>query len=293
MQAAMAAELAGPLRDLLPPVDFCCAYGSTLLHARPDKSSMVDYILGVADPVQWHSENLQRNPGHYSSWMARLGSGAVTGLADHVGVGVYFNPFVEWRDKRIKYGVVGMKNLALDILTWDKFYLSGRLQKPVHVLVDNWDIRKVNAVNLEMATSASLLLLPAEFSEHDLYAKICSLSYMGDLRMLFAEDKDKVKKIVDGSFQSFQLMYRPLVQEYITEGLLKTSSHGHQKTFQQVHLPFAPTNALFREIEILHLNGTMHSRPHNHMFDALYGVTSGHHLINDATSVPMLSYHTA
>lgn len=26
----------------------------------------------------------------------------------------------------------------------------------------------------------------------ELYAKICSLSYMGDLRMLFAEDRDKV-----------------------------------------------------------------------------------------------------
>jgi hypothetical protein len=51
-----AEELAGPLRDLLPPVDFCCAYGSTLLHARLDASSMVDYILGVADPVQWHAE---------------------------------------------------------------------------------------------------------------------------------------------------------------------------------------------------------------------------------------------
>jgi hypothetical protein len=56
MQEATAVELAGPLRDLLPPVDFCCAYGSTLLHARSDKSSMVDYILGVADPAQWHSE---------------------------------------------------------------------------------------------------------------------------------------------------------------------------------------------------------------------------------------------
>jgi hypothetical protein len=56
-----AAELAGPLRDLLPPVDFCCAYGSTLLHARPDGTSMVDYILGVADPLQWHSEVLNRN----------------------------------------------------------------------------------------------------------------------------------------------------------------------------------------------------------------------------------------
>lgn len=225
-------ELAGPLGDL-PPVDFCCAYGSTLLHARPDATSMVDYILGVADPLQWHSENLERNPAHYSSWMARLGPDAIIRLSDCVGVGVYFNPFVEWRDKRIKYGVVGMRDLAMDVLTWDRFYLSGRLQKPVHVLVDNWDIRKVNTVNLKMATSASLLLLPAEFTEYDLYAQICSLSYMGDLRMLFAEDKDKVKKIVEGSFQSFQLMYRPLLQEYISEGLLKTSTYGQQKAFQQ------------------------------------------------------------
>jgi len=30
------------------------------------------------------------------------------------------------------------------------------------------------------------------FLQEDLYAKICSLSYMGDLRMLFAEDKNKV-----------------------------------------------------------------------------------------------------
>ncbi|KAF8694489.1 hypothetical protein HU200_038234 [Digitaria exilis] len=239
-----AAELAGPLRDLLPAVDFCCAYGSTLLHARPDRTSMVDYILGVADPLQWHSQNLERNPGHYSGWMRRLGAGAITGLADHVGVGVYFNPFVEWRDKRIKYGVVRMKDLAMDVLTWDRFYLSGRLQKPVHVLVDNWDIRKVNTINLEMATSASLLLLPEEFNEYDLYAQICSLSYMGDLRMLFAEDKDKVKKIVEGSFQSFQTMYRPLLQEYIAEGLLKISSQGQHKTFWQDCGP-STTNELF------------------------------------------------
>lgn len=30
------------------------------------------------------------------------------------------------------------------------------------------------------------------FLQDDLYAEICSLSYMGDLRMLFAEDKNKV-----------------------------------------------------------------------------------------------------
>lgn len=31
----------------------------------------------------------------------------------------------------IKYGVVRMQDLARDVLTWDRFYLSGRLQKPV------------------------------------------------------------------------------------------------------------------------------------------------------------------
>lgn len=31
------------------------------------------------------------------------------------------------------------------------------------------------------------------FLQEDLYATICGLSYMGDVRMLFAEDKHKVK----------------------------------------------------------------------------------------------------
>nr|CAD1822393.1 unnamed protein product [Ananas comosus var. bracteatus] len=219
MAERSAAELAAPLVELLPPVDFCCAYGSSLLPNNHDKTSMVDYILGVADPVQWHSE--------------------ITRVADGVGAGVHFNPFVEWRDKMIKYGVVRMHDLAMDVLTWDRFYLSGRLQKPVRVLIDNWEIRKVNVINLKSATSASLLLLPPEFLrtslmlQEDLYSKICGLSYMGDLRMLFAEDKNKVRKIVQGSFNLFQSMYRPLLREYASDGLLKMSSLGQQQSFKQ------------------------------------------------------------
>lgn len=103
----------------------------------------------------------------------------------------------------------------------------------VHILIDNWDVQKVNLINLKMAISASLLLLPPEFTEEDLYAKICSLSYMGDLRMLFAEDKNKVKKIVEGSFKLFQSMYKPLIQEHVSDGLLSISPHGHQAAFKQ------------------------------------------------------------
>ncbi|KAJ6844695.1 putative phosphatidate cytidylyltransferase, mitochondrial isoform X1 [Iris pallida] len=140
-----------------------------------------------------------------------------------------------------------MQDLAQDVLTWKNFYLSGRLQKPVRILVDNWDIRKVNKVNLKAATSAALLLSPSEFTEGDLYANICSLSYMGDLRMLFAEDKNKVKKIVQGSYELFRAMYKPLLQEYVAEGLLNCQHYSSQGVFKQ-DCGLSSTNYLFSSL---------------------------------------------
>ncbi|CAH2041010.1 unnamed protein product [Thlaspi arvense] len=236
------------LLSVLPPVEFCCVYGSSLHPNNADKSSMVDYILGVSDPLKWHTEasckllylpfslyNLEMNPDHYASWMVQLkGAKLITQVADEIGVGVHFNPFVTWKDKMFKYGVVRMDDLIRDLLNWEKFYLSGRLQKPVHILVDNLDIGNLNSVNLRAAISAALLLSPSKFSEEHLYAKICSLSYMGDLRMLFAEDKNKVKKIVQGQFGLFRIMYKPFLDEYATKDLLRfSSSGGHQLNFSQ------------------------------------------------------------
>ncbi|KVH98266.1 Mitochondrial matrix Mmp37 [Cynara cardunculus var. scolymus] len=240
----------GSLLKILPPVDFCCVYGSSLHPNNNDKSSMEDYILGVSNPQQWHSElnyenigpvfnicypsfvllstkNLKMNRDHYSSWMVPFGGAKlITKVADQIGVGVHFNPFVSWNNKMYKYGVVHMDDLVHDMLSWERFYLSGRLQKPVRIIVDNMEIENVNLVNLRAASSAALLLLPSTFTERELYAKICSLSYMGDLRMLFAEDKNKVKKIVEGQFELFRNMYKPLVEEYATKQLLRLSSSG-------------------------------------------------------------------
>lgn len=184
---------ANGLLEILPPVDFCCIYGSTLHPNNADKTSMIDYIIGVSDPEKWHSENLAMNRNHYASWMLHLGGARlITDVADEIGVGVHFNPFVSVNNKMFKYGVVRMHDLVEDVLGWKRFYLSGRLQKPVNIVVDNLDIENLNYVNLRAATSAALLLLPSEFTEEEFYAKICSLSYMGDLRMLFAEDRHKV-----------------------------------------------------------------------------------------------------
>ncbi|XP_073067036.1 uncharacterized protein [Primulina eburnea] len=180
------------LLEILPPVEFCCIYGSSLHPNNLDKTSMIDYILGVADPRQWHAENLKLNPSHYASWMMRLGGARlITDVADDIGVGVHFNPFITHNDRSFKYGVVRMHDLVQDVLGWERFYLSGRLQKPVNIILDYLRIAELNSVNLKAATSAALLLLPSKFSEEELYAKICGLSYMGDIRMLFAEDKNK------------------------------------------------------------------------------------------------------
>ncbi|KAM5587042.1 hypothetical protein ABKV19_005807 [Rosa sericea] len=160
--------------------------------------------------------------------MALLGGARlVTNVADYIGVGVHFNPFVSWNDKMFKYGVVRMHDLVQDISNWESFYLSGRLQKPVQIISDNLNVGNVNSVNLRAAIAAALLLLPSKFTEEDLYAKICSLSYMGDLRMLFAEDRNKVKKIVQGQFELFRSMYKPFIQEYETNELLRYSLSGN------------------------------------------------------------------
>ncbi|XP_044495724.1 phosphatidate cytidylyltransferase, mitochondrial-like isoform X7 [Mangifera indica] len=174
MEKGKRAELVSFLKSV-PFVEFCCVYGSTLHPNNKDKSAMVDYILGVSDPLQWHSQ--------------------ITQVADDIGVGVHFNPFVIWNDK-------------------------------VHILVDNLDIANTNSVNLRAALSAALLLLPSKFTQEDLFAKICSLSYMGDLRMLFAEDKNKVKKIVQGQFDLFHSMYKPFLQEYEARDFLRVSLSG-------------------------------------------------------------------
>ncbi|KAK8472367.1 hypothetical protein PHAVU_002G188100 [Phaseolus vulgaris] len=192
----------GSFLQVLPPVEFACVYGSSLHPSNRDKTTMTDYILGVADPKQWHSENLKLNKHHYASWMVHLGGERlITGVADKIGVGVHFNPFVSWNGK-------------------------------VHIVVDNLDVNSTNSVNLRAAVSAALLLLPSEFTEEDLYAKVCSLSYMGDVRMLFAEDKNKVKKIVSGQFDLFHSMYKPFLEEYEAKKLLRLSSTANN----QIHI---------------------------------------------------------
>lgn len=76
---------------------------------------------------------------------------------------------------------------------------------------------EAQAVNLQSALRAALLLLPERFKESSLFRTICSLSYVGDLRMVLFEDNRKIERIVQGSWGQLQTLYRPP---------LATAQHG-------------------------------------------------------------------
>ena len=173
---------------------------------------MIDFIFGVSYTQHWHSLNLQQHRDHYSA-VGSLGSYAVSRIQDNWGAGVYFNPYVTVNGTLIKYGVVNLDTLCKDLSEWDTLYLAGRLQKPVKILRDDARVRLANQVNLLSAVRTALLLLPASFTEKELYSTIAGISYLGDLRMsLPAENQNKVTNIVTHQLTNFRRLYAPLIE---------------------------------------------------------------------------------
>ncbi|RMD44445.1 hypothetical protein DV735_g698, partial [Chaetothyriales sp. CBS 134920] len=194
--------------------------GSSTLHPNPPTAvvnmqkggqKMIDFIFGVSYTQHWHSLNIQEHRDHYSG-VASLGSYAVSRLQDSFGAGVYFNPYITVNGTLIKYGVVNLDTLCKDLSEWNTLYLAGRLQKPVKILRDNPSVRLANQVNLISAVRTALLLLPAEFTEEDLYWTIAGISYLGDPRMsIGGDDPRKVANIVKHQLPHFRRLYAPLI----------------------------------------------------------------------------------
>lgn len=210
-------EMREKLRSILwkfnAPIKYAFAYGSGVFSQGKSSDAskpQVDLIFGVSYTQHWHSLNIRQNPGHYSM-LRTLGSGAVSFVQDKIGAGVFFNPYVEIDGLKIKYGVVNIDTLLGDLTNWNSLYLAGRLHKPVKILRDEPRIRFTNQANLISALRTALLILPEEFTELDLYSTLAGISYMGDPRMAFGENPNKVKNIVNNQFLNFRNLYSPLL----------------------------------------------------------------------------------
>lgn len=184
------------------------------------KPKMLDLMFVVENPYQWHAQNIHQNPSHYS-FIRHFGSNFVARFQERYGARVYCNTLIPIKDESnnnllIKYGVISTKDLIEDLLDWRDLYVAGRLQKPVEIIREPNSSKVQNALqlNLQSAIHSALLLLPKEFNEFDFYCTITSLSYNGDFRMIFGENKDKVQNIVRPQIEHFRNLYAPTLNVF-------------------------------------------------------------------------------
>jgi len=229
-------------------IQMAFAYGSGVFkQTGVDMSkNMLDFIVVVDNPQQWHTENIAINKKHYSSLCRMLGPQKITNIQTNYGAGIYFNTLVPFENRLIKYGVIGTETLVSDLLNWDTLYTSGRLHKPVRIVKRPSSSQLISALhtNLRSALNTSLLLLPETFSELDLFTMITGLSYSGDFRMTFGEDKGKVAKIVQPNLHHFRLLYQPVIQTH--KHLSYNENLGKFLHFQNVTTRFYHLNILPR-----------------------------------------------
>ena len=124
----------------LPPLDFAFAYGSGVFEQdgynegsdeqqQPPSSSavavvdpsalpMLDLVLAVRNPIEWHQQNLERNWGHYSV-LRYLGAerlGQIQGKSSHVSLDGCDLPFHSHRHTH-KYIISRQRTTALPFIT--------------------------------------------------------------------------------------------------------------------------------------------------------------------------------
>lgn len=207
---------------------------------------MLDLIFVVSDTKTWHQENLKLNPNHYS-FLRILGPAGLTFLQRNVKANIYFNvvldsktenskgetsPLLSKKSKSkvkgsngkngktivtlMKYGVIQLEDLMVDLKEWICLYVAGRLHKPVQPLIPPPDpLERLLVRNRISALASSIFFLPQEFSEMELFVTVAGLSYMGDFRMIVGEDKSKVVNIVTPQLPAMRELYHQLLLNHV------------------------------------------------------------------------------
>lgn len=212
-----------------PACELSVAYGSGVFqqlgYAVKDQkvaakdAPMLDMILAVRNPAEWHAENMHRNHKDYT-WPLSWCTGSTVGHVQELGgAHMLYHPYIDvsaltGHNQQLKYGVISVRHLEEDLAYWNTLFCAGRLHKPIALLDSTPELDHLMRQNLRSALYTSLLLLPSRFSERDVYVQITGLSYAGDVRFLIgAESASKVTNIVDANLLGFQSLYRPLLTE--------------------------------------------------------------------------------
>ncbi|KRZ45173.1 Mitochondrial translocator assembly and maintenance protein 41 -like protein [Trichinella pseudospiralis] len=246
-------------------VSMMFAYGSGVIAQRNSeiKRNMIDFVVVVDKPLEWHRENLKLNSSHYSM-LRYIGAERLTKLQTDYAARVYCNTMVRVGEFFIKYSVIKTSHLISDLIDWKSLYISGRLHKPVRVLISptSRKLEEACKMNLKNACRMALLILPEKFNEEQLYTTIASLSYWGDIRMKIAENRNKVANIVQQNMRQFADMYEPILNHLYEEIPLARSGEtfNHLLTTDNIFhlLEFLPSQVLYEIENYMQQRNTQH-----------------------------------
>lgn len=199
------------------PIIGAFGYGSSVFKQKGNnqEKSIVDTIFVVKDSKKWHQENKVRNPQDYSTSakiiLGNMNLEAIAGLT-----GITYQTNLSFEGYQFKYGVISEDAFIRQMEEWDSFFLPGRFQKPVYPIRTTERMNQAINNNRRLALLISLITLPKEEQTlKGLFMNLCSLSYQGDIRMLFVENPNKVANIVEAELPLLLNIYGEYT-EYFT-----------------------------------------------------------------------------
>ena len=191
----------------LPEVVDIIGYGSGVKNQEgytDDIKRQIDLILTVNDIYEFHKLNFKKYPTIYSNIGIKL-----IKHVNNIGTDINYVSNIDYKNNTYKIGVINKNDLSKDLITWDNMYMAGRCQKPISTLKIRDKVKNEIIYNRLNALKIALLLNHNKtITEQELYETICSLSYIGDIRMtMHCENPDKIKNIVNGSKIEFREIY--------------------------------------------------------------------------------------
>lgn len=171
----------------------------------------IDIIATVEDSLRWHKQNKNNNPGEYSKFAIQLLKPIL-----HLGTDISYVSDIPYNNQFFKIGVIDKFDFLNDLENWSNFYMAGRTQKPIMLVKSDEKVNEAIKKNRINALKTSLILnTDRVFNEKQLFQTLCSLSYIGDIRMTLGfENPNKVSNIVNGEFDELKNIYSDLNNDF-------------------------------------------------------------------------------
>lgn len=161
---------------------------------------------------------MSMNPSHYS-FMRFCGSTLLTELQLRGGTNTYCHPRVQLGNGQlIQYETVSHGDFCYDLNHWAEMHVSGYLHKPVETVVAANSDEIANAIqnNIQNVLHVTMLLLPPEFSYHDLFTEIALCTYDGKTLTKRSKNNEKMRQMVAPKLQDYFQFYLPHLKQHFS-----------------------------------------------------------------------------